>query len=89
MNNNKIKVRVPGGYLEASESGYGPEYPGISIDFISDKDGETFCLALVEHTESEGDVPAGLIARIYGDFTQDEYTDRVVYSGYHDICKED
>ncbi len=39
MNNNEIRLRVNGGYLIASETqNPDEEYPGITVEFVSDSD---------------------------------------------------
>lgn len=74
-----LHVETPLGAITARLSGYGDEYPGIWVELIREKGGDVG-LALVEYTETEGDLTGGhVITRVYGDAMNDEYTDRVVH----------
>ncbi len=86
MTDNEVVVETPFGKLVAKASPWtGEGYPGIVIELRRDDDPRNDeVLALVEATETEADLPDGpeLIARVWGDEANDEYTDRVIYRGY-------
>ena len=85
--NNEVSVKTPIGTLFAVESGFTAEgYPGIWVCIrkpgAEAKPDNGLALALVEYTETEGDLPSGghLITRVYGDGLVDEYTDRIIHT---------
>ena len=53
---NKMKIKIPGGYLVVEEKGTVDEYPGIYVNFS--KDGETIeaddSIAMIEYDKDDG-----------------------------------
>ncbi len=76
-----VRVETPFGVIAARSSGFGPDYPGITVDLIRDEGKTELPLALIEYTDTEGDLPdcGHIITRVWRDCREDEYPDRVVH----------
>lgn len=77
-----ISVETPLGTLYAGRTSFGPEYPGIYIDF--QPKGKDYILGAVitEVTETESDLEVDtphLITRIWGNCNKNEYSERIVH----------
>ena len=95
MNNNfgtakiaddKLLVETPFGTLVAYAS-IDPNYPGIYIDLRREEFVEDMPVALIEATDTEGDVPEGrnLITRVWGDGQDQDYTERVIHKNIEEF----
>lgn len=85
---NIIRVETPLGALIARPSYGEPDYPGIFIDLRRTDADQDCLLALIEYTDSEGDVEGGnIISRVFGDSIEDEYTDRIVHTNIEEFFR--
>lgn len=78
-----ISVETPLGTLYAGKTSFGPEYPGIYIDFQPKGKDYTLGAVITEVTESESDLETDtphLITRVWGDCREDEYSERIVHT---------
>lgn len=73
-----LRTETPLGAIIA-RSATDPNHPGIYIDLRRGVDDPDMPLALVEFAADEADMPAALITRVWGNATQEDYTERVVH----------
>lgn len=86
IRDGKLCVETPLGTLVAY-AGTDPAYPGIYIDLQRNGFGTDAPLVLAEFTETEADMEneGNLISRIWGNVSEEDYSDRVVHTGIADF----
>lgn len=86
IRDGKLCVETPLGTLVAY-AGTDPAYPGIYIDLQRNGFGIDAPLALVEFTETEADMEneGNIISRIWGDVSEEDYSERIVHTGIADF----
>ena len=84
--NNPIHVHTPLGTLVVTAN-TDDEYPGILVDLRRPAFDHDAPIALIEFTNSETDFEGEgrIITRIWGNVSQDDYSDRVVHVGLDDF----
>ena len=88
IRDGKLCVETPLGTLVAY-AGTDPAYPGIYIDLQKNGFGTDAPLVLVEFTETEADMEneGNLISRIWGNVSEEDYSDRIVHTGIADFFR--
>lgn len=86
IRDGKLCVETPLGTLVAYAGG-DPAYPGIYIDLQRNGSGTDAPLALVEFTETEADMEneGKLISRVWGNVSEEDYSERIVHTGITDF----
>lgn len=76
-----ISVKTPIGDIVAEKSGDYLNYPGVYVSL--QREDCDLTLALVEYTTTEADAASpSLITRVWGRAEQEDYTDRIIHSGF-------
>lgn len=83
----RMSVKTPLGDLVV-ETSTDLDYPGVWISLHRDGEDYEPTLALVEYTATgTGQDSPALVTRVWGDGTQEDYTDRIVHRGFEECFR--